>query len=97
MKSPQCDEAVRLKKKGRAFFCLPKKKQKDFYFLALFSLSGRGLDLAATAELKVFWFFSSEKNILPHSSGSSSDNSSTSAIANVPVPRAPAARSAATA
>jgi hypothetical protein len=27
-------------------------------------LSGHGLDLYAGADIKVFWFFSSEKNIL---------------------------------
>jgi hypothetical protein len=30
------------------------------------ALSGHGLDLSASARTKVFWFFSSEKNILPH-------------------------------
>jgi hypothetical protein len=36
-----------------------------FYDSATSHLSGHGLDLNAGAELTVFWFFSSEKNILP--------------------------------
>jgi hypothetical protein len=31
-------------------------------------LQGHGRDLAASAGIKVFWFFSSEKNILPQTS-----------------------------
>jgi hypothetical protein len=43
-----------------------KKRTKRLLSLRRLNLSGHGLDLCAGAELKVFWFFSSEKNMLPY-------------------------------
>jgi hypothetical protein len=40
----------------------PKKRRKDFYVKRSLPLSGQVPDVHAGAELKVFWFFSSEKN-----------------------------------
>jgi hypothetical protein len=39
-----------------------KKRSKRLSFLRSFPLGGHGRDIAACAGLKVFWFFSSEKN-----------------------------------
>jgi hypothetical protein len=50
------------KKESRS---LLKKRTKDSYFLRRPRLSGQIPYLCASAEPKVFWFFSSEKNILP--------------------------------
>jgi hypothetical protein len=41
-----------------------KKRTKKLLFLALAALSGHGLKRGSGGEIKVFWFFSSEKNIL---------------------------------
>jgi len=41
-----------------------KKRTKKLLSLSRFNLSGHGLDVYAGAEIKVFWFFSSEKNSL---------------------------------
>jgi hypothetical protein len=43
-----------------------RKEAKDFYFLALRHRPGHGLDLGSGGRIKVFWFFSSEKNIFPN-------------------------------
>jgi hypothetical protein len=43
-----------------------KKRTKRLLSLRRLNLSGHGLDLCAGAELKVFWFFSSEKNMLSY-------------------------------
>jgi len=40
-----------------------KKRSKRLLFPALRQLSGHGLDLGSGGGTKVFWFFSSEKNI----------------------------------
>jgi hypothetical protein len=48
-------------KKARSFL---NKRPKRLLSLSSFNLSGHGPYLYAGAELKVFWFFSSEKNIL---------------------------------
>jgi hypothetical protein len=40
-----------------------KKRSKRLLSLSRFNLSGQGTDLSAGADLRVFWFFSSEKNI----------------------------------
>jgi hypothetical protein len=42
---------------------LKKKKQKDFYFCAGFTIEAMAWILPQAQEIKVFWFFSSEKNI----------------------------------
>jgi hypothetical protein len=39
-----------------------RKETKDFSFLSHSPLGGHGRDIAACAKVKVFWFFSSEKN-----------------------------------
>jgi hypothetical protein len=49
-------------KKGRPSFL--KKRSKKLLCLRWRQLSGHGRDLGSGAESKVFWFFSSEKNIL---------------------------------
>jgi hypothetical protein len=41
-----------------------KKRSKKLLILRRFHLSGHGPDLYAGAGVKVFWFFSSEKNSL---------------------------------
>jgi hypothetical protein len=43
-----------------------KKRTKRLLCFRRFPLSGQGPYLYAGAELKVFWFFSSEKNMLPY-------------------------------
>jgi hypothetical protein len=50
------------RRSGRLFFS-EEKKQKTFDFRAP-PVSGHGRDLATSADIKVFWFFSSEKNAL---------------------------------
>jgi hypothetical protein len=45
-------------------FFSEEKNQKTFTFSAGSPLSGHGRLAAAGADIKVFWFFSSEKNIL---------------------------------
>jgi hypothetical protein len=40
------------------------KEAKRLLFSGSSQLSGHGRDLSAGAEIKVFWFFSSEKNTL---------------------------------
>jgi hypothetical protein len=40
-----------------------KKRSKRLLFPALRQLSGHGLDLGRGGGIKVFWFFSSEKNV----------------------------------
>jgi hypothetical protein len=47
-----------------------RKEPKDFYFSAASQFSGHGRQPSAGAALKVFWFFSSEKNMLFLSSSS---------------------------
>jgi hypothetical protein len=42
---------------------LKKKKQKDFYFSAAPKIEANARILPLAPEIKVFWFFSSEKNI----------------------------------
>jgi hypothetical protein len=42
-----------------------KKRSKRLLILRSFPLSGQVPDLETRAEAKVFWFFSSEKNMLP--------------------------------
>jgi hypothetical protein len=44
-------------------FFSEEKNQKTFMFLR-FQLAGHGLSVAVGEEVKVFWFFSSEKNML---------------------------------
>jgi hypothetical protein len=41
-----------------------REASKRLLFSAASQLSGNGLDLSAGADVKVFWFFSSEKNML---------------------------------
>jgi hypothetical protein len=48
---------------GKAFFS-EEKKQKTFLILRSFDVADYGRTVSASAALKVFWFFSSEKNIL---------------------------------
>jgi hypothetical protein len=60
--------SISFRKTGRLFF-FEKKRTKKLLFFSRFNLSGHGLDLYAGANLKVFWFFSSEKNILPRQCG----------------------------
>jgi hypothetical protein len=52
------------RRKGRPSFL--KKRSKRLLFLALRQLSGHGLDLGSGGGIKVFWFFSSEKNVFLH-------------------------------
>jgi hypothetical protein len=56
------DCALRPTKQARAFFL--KKRSKRLLFLRRPDVAGHGRRVAAGADLKVFWFFSSEKNIL---------------------------------
>jgi hypothetical protein len=44
---------------------LKKRSKRPLFFRSL-AVRGHGLDLAAGAGLKVFWFFSSEKNNTCH-------------------------------
>jgi hypothetical protein len=41
------------------------QEAKDFYVLRQRHDAGHGLDRGSGGEVKVFWFFSSEKNTLP--------------------------------
>jgi hypothetical protein len=50
-------------RQGRSSFL--KKKSNRLFILPRFHVAGHGLTGCASAEIKVFWFFSSEKNILP--------------------------------
>jgi hypothetical protein len=54
--------AAESKDKARTSFL--KKRSKRLLILRQAHLSGHGLDPSTCADSKVFWFFSSEKNIL---------------------------------
>jgi hypothetical protein len=58
--------AVEPKASGKSLLFLKKKKQKDFYPSARAEVDVRMDRLGPAQDIKVFWFFSSEKNILPH-------------------------------
>jgi hypothetical protein len=55
--------AEQRQKEGRSF--LKKITKILFCVVAIPNISVHGLDLSAGAGAKVFWFFSSEKNVLP--------------------------------
>jgi hypothetical protein len=54
---------VSTRKKDSSFS--EEKEAKRLLFRRQRQVSGRGLDLGSGGEVKVFWFFSSEKNSLP--------------------------------
>jgi hypothetical protein len=51
-------------RRKKALLFLKTKKQKDFYSGARGKIRVMATAGGASAEIKVFWFFSSEKNIL---------------------------------
>jgi hypothetical protein len=55
-----------MNKEGCSFL---KKRTKRLLFLRVSHVPGHGRYASAGAEIKVFWFFSSEKNILPYLKG----------------------------